>query len=435
MKTLTHHSPLQQAIDAEYMHAILEEFVNTHWPGIRPLEIRVPRVIPKKTGEVVIQYELGYDSTNGVSVAPRVLFAQFQPGSTKQAQELTGTFTWCEDLNLTIWAFPSDPELDHLGLLCDPELFHDAYDSALDNVGYSDMRMGTAAELLGYRLGRRFVARVRWQNRIDGTPARFPKNDIVVKMSRRRQSLALWTRWRQLEHEGFAHNSADGIGMPKSLFMHSDTGALFQDYAHEPSVHDSLRTEAFPFHCGRAASTLAKLHASRITGLTPYTVTEELNQLQWLSTMTGQTFPGVAQNLSQKLQELSKTAPTDNPSAYVTAHRDFYDKQVLSGDKKTVLLDCDTLALADPALDYGNFTAHLAWRALQHPECAASIKDGIAQFQACYANHSLDFRNRAIWWTKATLLRLACIYSWRPRWHQLGVTLSEIDHGPLCKVS
>lgn len=434
MKTLTHPLPLQRAIDTDHMQPVLDEFVAIHWPEAKLRSVQVPRVIPKKSGEVVIQFELKYYPQYESRLVPHVLYAQYLPNGLNRKCNATPKPVWHEELKLLIWPFPSDPELDHLSLLCDAEAFHNTYDANLENVGYSNVIMGTPAAVLGYRLGRRCIARVSWQDRVNGRPAPFPKNDIVVKMARRRQTLALWTRWRQLEHEGFSYNSTDGIGMPKSLFLHSDTGALFQDFAHEASVHDLIGCDDLPFHCGKAALALAKLHGSRIPGLVPYTMVEEVDHLQWLTMITGQSFPIVALNLAEKLNELVKSTPADNPGAYVTAHRDFYDKQVLSGDSKTVLLDCDTLALADPALDYGNFVAHLCWRAQQHPEYTSSISEGAAQFKESYNGHSTDFLGRASWWTKAALLRLACIYTWRPRWHHHGLALAEIDHGSLCEV-
>lgn len=432
MTTLTYPLPLQRITDAEQMRAVFDELIGLRWPEAKLRSIHIPRVIPKKSGEIVIQYELLYHPLNESCFAPRMLYAQYLPLGLKDSPDASRQSVWIKDLRLLIWLFPGDPELDHLGLLCDPERFHAAYDVDLENVGYSHMAMGTPAEVLGYRLGRRCVARVSWQDRVKGLSPQFPKNDIVIKMARKRQTLALWTRWRQLEHEGFSHNSSDGIGMPKSLFLHSDTGALFQDFAHETSIHELIGSERFASHCERASLTLAKLHQCRISGLVPYSMAEELSQLRWLTDITGQAFSSVALNLSHKLDDLVTSAPTDDRRAYTTAHRDFYDKQVLSGDSRTVLLDCDTLALADPALDYGNFIAHLFWRAQQHSEHAASIVEGITRFRAAYTNDSIEFQNRASWWTRAALLRLACIYTWRPRWHNYGITLADIDHGHLC---
>ena len=42
-------------------------------------------------------------------------------------------------------------------------------------------------------------------------------------------------------------------------------------------------------------------------------------------------------------------------------HGDFYDKQVIVDSGKASLIDFDESCLGDPALDLGNYTAHLEW--------------------------------------------------------------------------
>ncbi len=431
MTTLTLPGLDRRVLDINEMRPILERLIASNWPEATLDSVHMPRVIPKRTGEVVIQYELRYADSAESGSGPRILYAQHIPEGVRVEEHNSGGFEWIEDLRLRVWLFPADPLLDHLGLLCNPQQFHKVFDRPLENVGYSSMSMGTPAEVLGYRLGRRCVVRVRWQDRAEGIPPHFHKNDIVIKMGRRRQALALWTRWRQLEHEGFCHNSSDGIGMPKSLFLHSDTGAIFQNFVHEPSLHDVLGTADFAYHCESAAQTLYKLHRTRIPGLSVYTAMDEISHLRWLTAMTGQTFPIVGSHLERKLIELERALPDPDSRACGTAHRDFYDKQVLSGESHTFLLDCDTLALADPALDYGNFIAHLLWRQSQHPEFAASIAEGIERFGGTYHDTGHDFRARSHWWLRASLLRLACIYTWRPRWHSQGVQLAQDDQDSL----
>lgn len=425
MRTMTCPPLDLRVIDADTIHPILERLVSVHWCGAELASTLIPRVIPKQSGEIVLQFELHYKGGDESLNGPKILYAQhFPQGTAADSGSVPGS-EWIDELKLRIWLFPEDPQLGHLQLLCDPGRFHDRYDPDLSNVGYSGMSMGTRATVLGYRLGRRCVARVAWTKRSDGPPPRFPKNDIVIKMSRKRQALALWTRWRQLEHEGFCHNSADGIGMPKSLFLHSDTGALFQDFVHEQSLHEIIGAPDFNNHCERAALALRKLHATRIPGLAEHGVGDELSHLRWLTRTTGESFPMVAADLDMKYSELEHSTPESGPAIYRTAHRDFYDKQVLSGNAGTFLLDCDTLAMADPALDYANFIAHLLWRQYQHPEHAPSISRGIEYFISAYRIDQNSFQHRASWWLNASLLRLACIYSWRPRWHRAGVALAQ----------
>src|SRR4030067_3421814 len=58
----------------------------------------------------------------------------------------------------------------------------------------------------------------------------------------------------------------------------------------------------------------------------------------------------------------------------VPAHRDFHDKQILKNGRYLYILDWDLSCLADPALDLGNFLAHLRLRSYQHPDFSPTLK-------------------------------------------------------------
>ncbi len=114
-----------------------------------------------------------------------------------------------------------------------------------------------------------------------------------------------------------------------------------------------------------------------------------------------------------------------DPATTAVVHRDLHDKQVLVDDGDRVgLLDLDTLALGDPALDLANLAVHLELRVLQGwcgPERAASagsaLLDGYRPTAAVVAG--LDA------YAAATRLRLACVYAFRPRWRGRAVRLLE----------
>ena len=114
----------------------------------------------------------------------------------------------------------------------------------------------------------------------------------------------------------------------------------------------------------------------------------------------------------------------------VTAHRDFYDKQIMVAEGARIgLLDFDTLARAEPALDLANALVHFELRALQGL---------LAGDQAARARRALcagydpapAVQARLDAYASAACLRLACVYSLRPRWRRCVAPLLDLARGP-----
>jgi aminoglycoside phosphotransferase (APT) family kinase protein len=128
---------------------------------------------------------------------------------------------------------------------------------------------------------------------------------------------------------------------------------------------------------------------------------------------------------------LRGNAPVPKSEETAPVHRDFYDKQVLIGEKRVTLVDVDTLAWGDPALDLGNFLAHLYLRSRQHPEHQNDWRRARSVFVEEYrtvqtsAGDAEAVWQRVGWWETSALLRLAGLYSLRPRWKELAGPLLE----------
>lgn len=100
----------------------------------------------------------------------------------------------------------------------------------------------------------------------------------------------------------------------------------------------------------------------------------------------------------------------------VLLHRDLHDKQVLvtpAGDAG--MLDLDTLALGEAALDVANLLAHLELRALQG-RCARSRAEGAAAAFVDAYRPGPAVTARLAAFAAASRLRLACVYAFRPAW-------------------
>ncbi|MGP9537345.1 phosphotransferase [Brachybacterium sp. AOP43-C2-M15] len=120
-------------------------------------------------------------------------------------------------------------------------------------------------------------------------------------------------------------------------------------------------------------------------------------------------------------RELTRLGQVGRPALI---HRDLHDKQILWQEGTApALLDVDTAAVGDPALDAGNLRAHATWRALQglwSPEQVAVVH---AEVDRAAARSDLDPEALAAYET-ATLARLTCVYAFRPRWRALARELA-----------
>ena len=92
-------------------------------------------------------------------------------------------------------------------------------------------------------------------------------------------------------------------------------------------------------------------------------------------------------------------------------------------DGTTVLLDLDDARAGDPAVDVGNFVAHLRLRTMQYPDYRESSA-GRHAFLDEYkqrANREIveeSFDERARFYEATTLLRLSGVYAPRQQWGQ-----------------
>ncbi|CAN5210975.1 hypothetical protein BH24ACT1_BH24ACT1_07870 [soil metagenome] len=109
-----------------------------------------------------------------------------------------------------------------------------------------------------------------------------------------------------------------------------------------------------------------------------------------------------------------------SPSTLTLVHRDLHDKQVLVVDGDDAgILDLDTLAAGDPALDVANLLAHLELRVLQG-HCGPDVSAAAGEAFLDEYRPDRELRKRCDAFADATRLRLACVYAFRPRWRNLA---------------
>lgn len=113
------------------------------------------------------------------------------------------------------------------------------------------------------------------------------------------------------------------------------------------------------------------------------------------------------------------------PGVFGVAHRDLHDKQVLHGGSGMPgLIDLDTAATAETALDLANLRAHVAWRVAQgrltagRARAATAVIDGVAQ------RVEVDPERLRVY-EAATRIRLGAVYVFRPQWRAVALSWLE----------
>lgn len=416
------YAHLSAATAAEVMQPIFQDELSGAWN--RPVRLGkffIPRVIPIGGGKFLIQYRFSTVEATG----PRdwIFFGRIlAPDETVPTFVQKPNAFYLAQFRLVVPIFPFDPKLKVLKKFFQPEEAP-ALLNSLQPVLNGRITI-EKLDVLGYRLELRSRSLLRLDLKQDSRTT-----TLVAKVMRPERAAQLFWHLQELERSGFHTRAADAITIPHPI-AYAPEGIIWLEAVFDPSLHDVIGEEAFVSGCGAAARTLNKLKTAPLENLVPYTLEEELLLLRQTGAEIAQIYPVLAERLQEVLALVLQNAPAARQNRPAPVHRDFYDKQLLIGAARTTLIDADTLALSDPALDVGNFLAHLTLRAKQNPAFHVFVKNGRRAFTAEYRVKDLslpaeEFWRSVRWWEAAALLRLGCLYSLRPRWKNLAIPLLE----------
>lgn len=171
----------------------------------------------------------------------------------------------------------------------------------------------------------------------------------------------------------------------------------------------------------RAAEAIAALHDSGASFTRRWSPLREVaNTAEWLRGLEDRA-PRLAARARSLLETLSRPGARLPEPPDVPVHRDYYADQVWDCGGRTALLDLDDARGGDPALDVGNFLAHLTLRSLQFPVVESGCLRARGLFTAGYLKRRGErageaFARRAAFYEATSLLRLCGVYAQRDRW-------------------
>jgi hypothetical protein len=221
---------------------------------------------------------------------------------------------------------------------------------------------------------------------------------------------------KALWENGFHGDSEDGLSVPEPLGIIEPWRMWLQRWVPGQPATNVLSTQ--PGLPEKIATLAHKLHTHSVPTNKTHTITDELQilgdclrdfaqqQPQWQGKIQG--FITQSERLGQVL--------ASQPLPITTIHRDFYPDQILVDGDRLWLVDLDLYCQGDPAVDLGNFIAHMTEQSLRawgNADAMAGQEQALkAAFLAKQTQINFELSKAIDIYTNLTLLRHIAI-SWR----------------------
>jgi len=230
---------------------------------------------------------------------------------------------------------------------------------------YADAML-CAIRVTRYKPGRRCV--LEYDLQFNNARQHRATHTLIGKARRNRHGHKAYGLLHALRQVGFDATSVDGIAVPEPLGVIANCGIWLQQKVHGTVLTDLLESAEAPRLMWRVAEAAHKLHTHGGPALTGriHTLEDEMQILRERLGHVAQIQPVWAKRLERLLVNCDTLATTLQPITR-SIHRDFYPDQVIAdlNQDRLWLIDFDLFCEGHPAIDIGNFIAHLTEQALR----------------------------------------------------------------------
>lgn len=247
----------------------------------------------------------------------------------------------------------SDPKMPWLPSALDRQLAQPHLTSI-----FPDLQRVKKTELLRHKPGRR--ALIAYHLETDGG-----ERIILGKIRAKGTDYKSYGYQRALWENGFHGQSEDGLSVPEPLGIVEPWHMWLQRWVPGQPATTLLITR--PDLPEKIAALAYKIHSHSVPTTKTHTIATELQilgdrlweflhqQPQWQKQI--EHFIAQSERLGKLLEQYSRP--------YTTIHRDFYPDQILVNSDRLWLVDLDLYCQGDPAVDLGNFIAHMTEHSLR----------------------------------------------------------------------
>jgi aminoglycoside phosphotransferase (APT) family kinase protein len=314
-----------------------------------------------------------------------------------------------EDRALVVSAFPNDRRLGALRRLEDKESRDRLFQRLVPH--RPDLWAGTVRRI-AYKPERRYVAQL-----------------VVGEQAPALLKIYTGDDYPRALANATAFKSSGPLRLAESLGHSNRRHVLAQQWLSGRSVNDALSDPHLDLQTltvvGAALAALHAQDAKALTRLTPDVLATILGEV---AAAVGSICPQLEKRAHDLARRLAARL-VDEPQADRPIHGDFYARQVLVGGDTAAILDLDEAALGNPAIDLGNFVAHLERDALRgdlSPGRVESLKDAFIDGYRVASRNSI--RRTIQLYAAVGLLRLApqaFRYDRQPNWREQTEAIVE----------
>ena len=180
---------------------------------------------------------------------------------------------------------------------------------------------------------------------------------------------------RELWNTGFDGNSADGVSVPRPVGKITQFEMWLQEKVAGQNATTLLAESPDTFPASRIAEGIYRLHNSGLVPRHRHTMSDELRILHDRLQGVVEKNPSWQRRLERVVAACDRIGASVDGTMTCGIHRDFYADQVLTSGARVYLLDFDLFCEGNPALDIGNFVAHMSEQSLRsHGDTSANAE-------------------------------------------------------------
>lgn len=203
---------------------------------------------------------------------------------------------------------------------------------------------------------------------------------------------------------GFQEKGFDlpGLSVPEALAMLPEHQLWLQRRCAGQMATTLLGPDAPRELSARLGQAIASLHNADVPTRRHWTLTDELRMLDDRLQQAARIRPAWAGRIEALMREIEGLASRMPANPVTGIHRDCYPDQILIDGDSMVWLDLDLYAEGDPALDVGNFIAHMIEHALRFhdtPNVLSAHQQTLREAFLAHSRHAISAESIEAWTT------------------------------------